>query len=108
MDAKYWKYFESTNQLFVGHMETAEADAKRLLLRLAPDAWERYGANGWGVDGKDSFFSTSAQGSVEHKTGAASRLAQYYTPDLAERVDEFYKRDYENPLLQLNQTKISF
>eukprot|EP00571_Detonula_confervacea_P009747 CAMPEP_0172322420 /NCGR_PEP_ID=MMETSP1058-20130122/45843_1 /TAXON_ID=83371 /ORGANISM="Detonula confervacea, Strain CCMP 353" /LENGTH=354 /DNA_ID=CAMNT_0013038157 /DNA_START=144 /DNA_END=1205 /DNA_ORIENTATION=- len=32
---------------FVGHLENAEQDIRRLLNILGPDAWEKYGASGW-------------------------------------------------------------
>ena len=73
------KYFPLLN--FVGHLESVEVDATRLLKKIR--AWDDYGRTGWGASHNESFFqSTSAvrhatsNGTVESK----SRVPLYYTP----------------------------
>jgi hypothetical protein len=92
---------------FVGHMETIQQDAKRLLTRLG--VWQEFGQSGWGVHGNESIFASKSH--VEHSTSndmtdMKSRLAKYYTPELEKKVEDMYAIDYS--FFHLNMTKISF
>lgn len=90
---KYWPHID-----FIGHMESIAADTKRLLEMVG--AWNTYGANGW--HGGSIFADTV----VSHATDSSTRLREYYTPELETAVEEFYKKDYEHPLLNLTRIRI--
>ena len=89
MEEKYWGTID-----FVGHIETGDVDAKRLLQRIG--AWDEYGATGWGEHHNVSFFTKGIEprANITHKTGAASRLAMYYTPEIEALVEQRYANDY--------------
>jgi hypothetical protein len=89
---------------FVGHMERVEQDSKRLLQRIG--AWEAYGLTGWDQNGTNSIFKSAE--SVLHQSGAATKLATYYTPRLAEEIDRRYAMDYGNPILGLTPEPIDY
>jgi hypothetical protein len=86
MEPKYWKYLN-----FVGHMETLEQDAKRLLIKIG--AWDKYGKSGFGDDGKESFFFDSS--SVKHATNATQKLKSYLSTELVTELEDFYAPDYK-------------
>jgi hypothetical protein len=86
MEKKYWDTLD-----VVAHMETAESDARKLLERIG--AWEEYGRTGWGKYGNESLFARKQTSG--HATGASSKLASYYTPELEKLVDTRYTNDYE-------------
>ena len=104
MDAKYYSLLN-----FVGHLETAASDAKRLLQKIG--AWEKYGKSGWGKYRNESIFaSTSA---VKHKTGSGTnasrqRLPRYYTPELETDIEQRFAQDYRVPQFDLQRTKIQY
>jgi hypothetical protein len=75
---------------FVGHLETAHDDAKRLLQRIG--AWEEFGKSGWGQYGNESFLERNSD--VRHNTNAPDRRAEYYAPELEAIVEEMYAADY--------------
>lgn len=104
MEPKYWPYVN-----FVGHLETAQVDAKRLLQSLSDGkttAWEEYGASGWGPLGNQAMFD-SADGRA-HDTDADSKVQQYYTSlRFEERVEQFYLSDYTNPKLNIPLVRIN-
>jgi hypothetical protein len=79
MEPKYWDYVT-----FIGHLETAQEDAKRLLQQIG--AWEDIGASGWGIDGKESIFAST---NVNMETLTYTDLEQSL-------VDEIYKDDLHN------------
>jgi hypothetical protein len=92
---------------FIGHMETVEEDAQKLLTRL--DVWSKYGESGWGKKGNESIFQTTS--SVHHATshGAAdswARLAQHYTPELEKAVEQMFDDDYNVPVFHLPRKAI--
>jgi hypothetical protein len=93
VDYKYWQYID-----IVGHVENAAQGAKEILQRVG--AWEKWGATGWGKHGNSSIFeSKGVEGAGEHATWAQWEVWKWYTPALELRVEEFYRGDYENPLL---------
>ena len=74
------KWWPSIN--FVGTIANAERDIQRLLERVG--AWEKFGACGWGEDGKQRIFADSkVQPNGDH-----------YTPELEEMVQTLYASDY--------------
>lgn len=97
MEREIWPYIN-----FVGHVETAEDDIRKLLRRLG--AYQEYGATGWGPYQNASIFATPK--SVRHATGANQLMKQYYTPELEKRVEEIYRVDYDHPKLNLTLQKI--
>jgi hypothetical protein len=92
--AKYWPYIN-----FVGHMETLQEDARRLLTGIG--AWEEFGKSGYGQDGTEPIFTTKAV--VKHATNAKGRIKQYISQELEERLDEFYADDYKHPVLKMEK-----
>jgi hypothetical protein len=102
IDRKFLKQIQ-----VIGHIETAELDAKRLLRRIG--AWKEFGKTHWGGEGK-IFHSKNT---VPHATSANaldswSRLSRYYTPALEALVENIYKEDYGYTKFNLTKRKISF
>jgi Sulfotransferase family len=100
MEAKYWPYLN-----FVGRMETIAKDAERLLRKIG--AWEGYGAWGWGENGTSPVFGQppGAVGRM-HATNAAERLKTYFTPELEQQVEYYYRKDYRSPYFNFSQSRI--
>ena len=102
MEDKYWPYIT-----FVGHLETANIDAKILLQIIG--AWEEFGQTGWGPDAQhdhgifQSPPDTKAVGQ-HHATNARTKLLQWYTPKIELLVEEIFQVDYNNP--KINYTMI--
>ena len=96
------KFYPRIN--FVGHLETAKWDIKRLLDALHPNAWETYGASGWGEHRNESMFESSA--TVKHSTGAVDRLSEHYTKGVEGRVERLYAIDYDNEYMDLERVPI--
>lgn len=96
IDSKYLQYIN-----FVGNFETLEQDGKQLLQKIG--AWEEYGASGWGPNGSYPIFSQKATGiSRSHATKARDNMNEYYTSrEVFDQITEYYKQDYENPVLNL-------
>ena len=97
MEAKYWPYIN-----FVGHMHTAQQDAKALLQRL--HVWEHFGLTGWGESKLLPIFANEEDGSGgrSHATDAKSKVKEYLYPALEAQVEEFYEQDYESPWFNLS------
>ena len=92
MESKYWPYID-----VVLHVESAFQDTKKLLQRIG--AWDDYGASGWGQKGNLPIFgSKETQAAGQHATWANWQHWKWYTPDIEEEVERFYRADYENPL----------
>jgi hypothetical protein len=107
---------------FVGHLETAFEDAKRLLQRVG--AWDDHGKTGWGLYGNESIFQSKSY--VKHKTsnstdttststtnttndGAKDRfLARYYTPALEDEIEKRFQDDYRTSMYNFTLKKIDF
>jgi hypothetical protein len=86
------KYYSLLN--FVGHYETAEDDARRLLDRIG--AWDEYGSSGWGTNADEAIFYKVQE--MEKKI-----FRKYYKPSVQHQVEDFYKLDYSNPTLNLTR-----
>lgn len=96
------KFYPGLN--FVGHLETARWDIKRLLDRLHPDAWERFGASGWGAHGNESMFQSAT---VNHAKVTENYLSEHFVSDEIERrVEEIYVVDYDNAYLDLERVPV--
>lgn len=87
---------------FVGHLETAAEDTKKLLTRL--DIWESYGASGWGDSRNDSIFASNR---AMHSTGANDKVRLYYTPEVERAIEMRFAADYAHPMLNLTMTSLS-
>jgi len=100
MQDKYWSYVN-----FVGHMENVAEDSKQLLRKIG--AWDAYGKTGWGKDGKETVFQAKAGGAGRHHaTDARNKLRSYLTPELEQRIEEFYADDFLHPILNLTLTHV--
>jgi hypothetical protein len=99
---------------FVGHLETAFEDAKRLLQHVG--AWEEHGKTGWGLHGNESIFQSKSY--VKHKTSNSTTttseaskdrfLARYYTPELEEEIEKRFRDDYRTSMYNFTLKKIDF
>lgn len=89
---------------FIGHLETAEWDIKRLLDRVSPTAYAEYGASGWGEGRSERMFQSST--TVLHARNTSEKLMKYYTPEIEKRVEHIFRDDYENEILELDVVKI--
>lgn len=89
MQTKFWPYVN-----FIGHLETAQADAKALLERVG--AWEQYGATGWGADGSEPIFES--KGTIVHKTNPQDQRHIFCSTESMAAVNALYADDLQNPL----------
>ncbi|KAL3804740.1 hypothetical protein ACHAWO_011465 [Cyclotella atomus] len=90
---------------FMGHLETAAWDIKRLLDKVSPTAFEEYGASGWGLGRNESMFQSSS--TVLHAKDTSAKLKLYYTTlEIEKRVEHIFRDDYENKFFELNVVKI--
>lgn len=97
VDYKYWPFIDE-----IGHVETAAADAKRLLQRIG--AWDEFGSTGWGQDGNQPIFgSKEADAAGIHSTYADWQVWKWYTPEIEQAVERFYQGDYDNPLFNFTR-----
>ena len=97
------KFYPQIN--FIGHLETANWDIHRLMNRLHPEAWDRFGASGWGEFRNESMFQSSS--TVKHAKGSENYLNEYYTSKAIEdRVERIYKDDYDNEYLELDRVAV--
>jgi hypothetical protein len=104
-DHSYWrpqsrrmepKYYKIIN--FIGHYESIRRDAKKLLQKIG--AWEKYGRDGWGSNGKESIFDSAPIWNV----ASAQRLhPQNYTGILRtiSSKESVYKTDYDEKMFNL-------
>lgn len=95
MEEKYW-----SNVNFIGHFDTISKDAEVLLRRIG--AWQKHGRIGWGthnttVKGTKAIFQKDSN-TVGHQTNAKSNAADWLTPELEKRIEDYYAIDYDNPL----------
>ena len=86
-------------------LQTAQEDSRRLLDKLDPKAWERFGASGWGKLGNESLLYST--GTIKHATKAKDRLFDHYTNQgIEQRVENIYAVDYDNKYLDLKRVKV--
>ena len=96
------KFYPRLN--FIGHLETAQWDIRRLLDKLHPRAWEEYGLSGWGSHRNESMFTSSS--TVLHARGTENYLNEFYNEEMERRVEGIYAHDYENEYLELDVVKV--
>ena len=96
MEEKYWPYIN-----FVGNLETVQDDAKRLMQNL--HVWEDYGLHGWGESQSQAIFES--KDGLFHAQNAKSKLQEYMYPELEQRVEEYYSKDYANPWFNLSESR---
>jgi hypothetical protein len=96
IDAQFWPYIDS-----ILHLENAAADAELLLKKIG--AWDKYGASGWGEEGKYSIFGSKEKSVAGlHATHADQQIFQWFTPKSEQEVESFYRDDYGHPPFQLS------
>ena len=83
VDDKWWPFIN-----FMGHVESASHDTRRLLIKLG--IWEQYGKYGWGVNNGSIFQKNFI---AERATGSKDRLWDYYTKYEWDKVTELYDVD---------------
>jgi hypothetical protein len=86
MEPKYWPFIN-----FIGTLDTAMEDTKRLLQRIG--AWDTFGDSGWGNNGTEAIFQST--NNIGHATHAKLSIDEYYTSNLEKAVREAYVRDFE-------------
>jgi hypothetical protein len=91
MEEKYWNQID-----FIGHIENAAYDAKKLLKRIG--AWDEIGSSGWGIDGQSRIFASTGR---EYDT-VLSVMADY-NPILDKLVEAYYEKDYENERFEFSR-----
>ena len=97
------KFYPKLN--FIGHLETAQWDIKRLLDILHPEAWDNHGASGWGKYRNESMFESST--TVNHAKKSENYLFEHYTSEKIERrVEKIYEDDYDSSFLDLERVPI--
>eukprot|EP00531_Pseudo-nitzschia_arenysensis_P016130 CAMPEP_0116153826 /NCGR_PEP_ID=MMETSP0329-20121206/21452_1 /TAXON_ID=697910 /ORGANISM="Pseudo-nitzschia arenysensis, Strain B593" /LENGTH=168 /DNA_ID=CAMNT_0003650761 /DNA_START=135 /DNA_END=638 /DNA_ORIENTATION=- len=93
-DAKWWKYID-----FVGRLEKSELDAERLLRKIG--AWESIGRSGWGGNGDNAIFVKE-----ENPFENAHQAVGEYTWEADKALNEYYKADFENPILNFTSNNL--
>lgn len=95
---KYWSYIDH-----ISHVEQATEGAKDLLQKIG--AWEEFGRTGWGSDGNSSIFEAKGvSGAGSHATWSQWKVWKWYTPEIEQKVEHFYREDYMNPLFNFTRT----
>ncbi|CAB9497592.1 Carbohydrate sulfotransferase 9 [Seminavis robusta] len=98
MEPKYWRHLD-----FVGHIDNAAADAKKLLQQIG--AWDDFGKSGWGANGDKAVFESKAT-DVSHATWSKYKMWKHYTPELETIVENFFAADYTTPVLNLTRSRL--
>lgn len=96
MEARHWP---SIN--FVGRIERAAEDVEALLRSV--QAWDEYGATGWGETGDERIFENFSD---EITAVAQEVMSKYYDAETEARVEKMYASDYENRVLGLQLKKV--
>jgi len=86
MEGRYWPYMN-----FIGTLENAPQEVQVLLESI--DAWEDFGARGWGQYGNDPAFPWG------YITNSWDKFGEYYTPEIEKKVEEYYAEDYSNSFM---------
>jgi len=117
MEPKYWRYIN-----FVGHLENLTQDSERLLKRIG--AWDNYTAVTLKASNRTAIIDDGRNGSASGGNGTAQHDAPFFDPhgqhhatnarktnmrkyftsrELYDKVSEYYKDDYGNPILGLEK-----
>ena len=81
VDAKWIPYIN-----VVGHMNSESVRAM-----LGPDAWEIFGASGWGASGNETIFQSNAL--KARASGASEKMERYWEPEVLERFDKRFEAE---------------
>ena len=101
MTPQQWSYIN-----FVGHMDTIQDDAERLLKRLG--IWELYGSSGWGSNRQERIFLSELGDNTGrmHATNAKRQLRAYISPELEKELNEYFANDYNHSIMKLKTMKL--
>jgi hypothetical protein len=94
---------------FVGHLETAEADARSLLEKIG--AWESFGLSGWGEHGNEAIFVTKEKltdVTSSELSGSWDLMSKLMTPRVESTLELFYEEDYRIREFNLTLKRIPF
>ena len=94
---------------FVGHLETAEADARSLLEKI--EAWESFGKSGWGRRGDEAFFVSKdklSDATANDISDSLDLMSKLMTPRIESTLEAFYAIDYTIHRFGLALHKIPF
>lgn len=97
MEEKYWEYIN-----FVGNWDTIEQDTQTLLQDLG--IWNSFGENGWGPWRNQSLAERLAINYQNQQRHAL--MDEFYNEQLERRVEDAYKRDYDNPKMRFQRSPI--
>lgn len=79
---------------FVGNLEDVSRKAE--IFFKCTNTWEAFGSNGWGPHANASMFAKGGSLSAPHATKSANHTSlATITPDIREKVRQFYHEDYE-------------
>ena len=94
---------------FVGHLETAEVDARSLLEKIG--AWNCFGVSGWGDHGNETIFATKDK-LTDVTDSDVSRswdlMSKVFTPRIERTLELYYEMDYSIHEFGLTLKKIPF
>ena len=84
---------------FIGRFEYLYNDTRQLLQQLTSssgrNAWEEFGATGWGPNASHCIYDPTLGSTVSHGTSAGDRLRSFYNNSMTESlVEHYYKKDY--------------
>jgi len=96
VDSDFWGYIN-----FVGYMDSIAKDAKSMLELLAPDAWDKYGASGWGTTGNESIFQGLDNAHHHTHGGASSHYHSHFTPRIEKEADVYLAEEYQHGVIKL-------
>ena len=99
MEDRYWEYVN-----FIGRIESAEEDAKKLLERVG--AWEDIGSNGWGPNGTEPMFRSSLANDGESTIVSMEDLSLIeYPSDLEDqKLHNLYMSDFEKAVFHFHRS----
>ena len=94
---------------FVGHLETADTDARLLLEKIG--AWESFGQSGWGEHGNEALFVSKdalTDVTASEISGSWDLMSKLLTPRIELILEQFYEVDYSIVEFGLDLKKIPF
>jgi hypothetical protein len=94
---------------FVGHLETAEADARSFLEKVG--AWETVGVSGWGKHGNESISTTNdkfTDMTARETSESWHLMSKLFTPRIESTLEVYYGVDYSIDEFGLALIKIPF
>ena len=76
---------------FAIHFKNLSRGTERLLRKLGNDVWQKFGRDGWGLDGNCSICWENSR----RRFHAELNMDKYYTPELEKIVEEIFSDDYQ-------------